>query len=266
MKKTILNMSAVFLACSSSFGAVSINSASSSITENFNSLISSGSGTFSDNTTLNGWIVNSEELDTDGDQYIANDGGSTGGEVYSYGASSDLDRALGYLGSGGNDYFNAAYSLVNDTGATITDLFVSYTGEQWRLASSGNQNILSFSYRIFAAESGSVPSSLSQTSWSAVNSLDFSAPQTAPQPGETAGKLNGNAAINQTSFSNISLGGITLDNGDEIWLRWSGNNGSGTDAGLAIDDVSISVTAIPEPSSCVMLGLGAMAFLLYRRK
>lgn len=262
MKKTIITLGLIVLASATSHGAVSIINTGTAITENFDSLISTGSGTFVDNTTLVGWIVNSEEMDTNSDEYFASDGSANGGETYSYGTGTDVDRALGYLGSSGNDYFNAVISLENNTGSSITDLLVSYTGEQWRSGgnTSDNNNILSFSYQIFSPGGGSVPASTDLTGWTAVNSLDFAAPQT----GLASGALDGNAAANQQGFVNVSLGGITLNDGDEIWLRWTGNNGLGTDAGLAIDDVSIS--AIPEPSSAALLGLGGLALMLRRRK
>jgi hypothetical protein len=38
--------------------------------QNFNGLIASGSGTYTDNSTIAGWYVNSEEMDSNADEYI----------------------------------------------------------------------------------------------------------------------------------------------------------------------------------------------------
>ena len=56
-------------------------------------------------------VRNSEEMDSNSDEYFAEDGSSTGGEVFSFGVDGNSDRALGYIGSGGNDYFNVGVRL-----------------------------------------------------------------------------------------------------------------------------------------------------------
>ena len=241
--------------------AVVVNATGTPYTQDFDGLISTGSGTFVDDSTINGWIVNSEEMDTNNDDYFANDGGSTGGEVYSYGSDGSSDRALGYLGSGGNDYFNAAVVLENGTGTTINDILISFVGEQWRSGgnTSDNQNVLTFAWQVGA--SITVPASTSVAGWTVVNALEFS----APQPNVAAGPLDGNDAANQTSFSGVSVAGLSWADGQQLALRWVGNDGAGTDAGLAIDNVS--VTAVPEPSTLAFAGLGiAVAGWTARRR
>jgi hypothetical protein len=62
-----------------------------------------------------------------------------------------------------------------------------------------------------------------------------------------------------------SFGNVAVSAGDALLIGFTVNvNGAGD--GVEISSLSADFTAIPEPSSCVMLGLGAMAFLLYRRK
>ena len=214
--------------------------------------------TFIDNSTIAGLYVNSEEMDTNSDEYFSSTGSSNGGEVYSFG--DDSDRALGYLGSSGNDYFNAAVRLVNTTGSTITALNIGYVGEQWRSGgdSADNFNFLNFSYQTFAADAGSIPADTSVTGWTEVDALDFY----APQADVASGALDGNIAANQESFSeSLSLSWAA---GDELWIRWTGDNGAGTDAGLAIDSLSI---AVPEPSSYALIAglLGLTSVMLRRR-
>jgi hypothetical protein len=261
-KTTFLAASVVIVGASLSQGAISIGSLNSAVSQDFDVLATTGSSTFVDDSTIAGWTVNSEEMDSNSNEYFASSGTSTGGEVFSFGTGTDSDRALGYIGSGGNDFFNVAVGLQNNTGVTISAINVSYTGEQWRSGgnTSDNLNLLTFSYQIFSAGAGILPASTSLTGWTTVSSLDFAAPQLSL----AAGSLDGNSAANQESFSGVSLGSITLNAGDEIWLRWTGNNAAGTDAGLSIDD--FSAVAVPEPSSSALLGLGGLALILRRRK
>ena len=55
--------------------------------------------------------------------------------------------------------------------------------------------------------------------------------------------------------------------GDTLWLRWVERNDIGNDHGLAIDDLSFSVTAVPEPGTLALMlaGLAAVAFVARRR-
>lgn len=267
MKKTLLLLTATLgLAGTSAHAtAIAITALNDTYVQDFNTLISTDgdSATYVDETTIAGWIVNSDSMDNNSDIYVAEDGSSTSGQVYSFGADGNSDRALGYLGSGSNDYFNAVIRLVNDTGSTVNQISLSFVGEQWRSGgnTSDNNNAIVFSHRKFVAGAGSVPASTNLTGWSAVNSFDFSAPQT----NLAAGSLNGNLAANRTSISG-AISGLNWTNGEELWLRWTGDDGSGTDAGLGIDDVNI--TAIPEPSTFALVVLTGMAALgiLGRRK
>ena len=194
--------------------------------QNFDGLISSGNGTYTDNSTIAGWYVNSEEMDENDDEYIAGTGSSTGGEVYSFGSSSASDRALGYLGSGGNDYFNLSLRLVNSTGAAIDQITISYTGEQWRSGgnTNDNNNSLDFSWQIFSSGAGSLPQSTSLTNWTGNNALDFSAPDASI----LSGALDGNNSTYRTSYSSVAITSTSWANGDELWIHWMGDNGAGT--------------------------------------
>lgn len=231
--------------------------------QDFDSLgnVDGTSYTFDDNSTIPGWYANSEEMDTNSDEYFGEDGSSTAGEVYSFGADGVAERALGYVGSGGNDYTNFSVVLTNDTGATIDEIFVSYTGEQWRSGgdTSDNNNDIKFAYRVFSADGGSMPASTDLTDWTAVGGLDF----TPPQSDVAAGALDGNDAANQTLFEDISVSGIGWGAGEDLWLRFVGNDGSGSDAGLAVDD--FSMTTVPEPAALGLLALAGAAVARRRR-
>jgi len=262
MKKTIALLSAIALLASAATAAIGINTVGETYSQNFDTLGNTDGTnyTFVDDTTITGWHANSEEMDSNSNEYWADDGDSNSGEVYSYGTGGATERALGYLGSGGNDYTNFAVALLNNTGGTLDKITVNYTGEQWRSGgnTNDNNNVLVFSYQVFTAGAGSIPTSTDQTGWTTVSALDFE----APQKNLVAGSLDGNIAENQTTFIDIAVEGLSWANGQELWLRFSGNDGVGTDAGLAVDD--FSVTVLPEPMTISWLGIGGLG-LLFRR-
>src|SRR5690242_9419010 len=112
-------------------GAVGLNTLGSAVTENFSTL-SNTAGSTTNATLPTGWYITEGGGGArDNEQYAVDTGGSTTGDIYSYGAAGSTERALGELRSGTLiPLFGAKFT--NNTGATITSLDVSYTGEQWR--------------------------------------------------------------------------------------------------------------------------------------
>ena len=225
-----------------------------SYTQNFDSLISSGSGTWSDNSTIDGWYAQRGNGAT---TITASTGTSTTGDLYSFGAASDPDRALGSVGSNSSQDFSWGVEFQNTSGFTITSLSISYIGEQWRMNSVGVVQSITFGYQI----SGSTISDMtpvSDSNWTMVSALDFASPETTG----SARALDGNASANRIAISaNIDL---TLAPNEYVVLRWRDINHSGSDHALATDDVIVNWTAVPEPSSIGMLGLAGFGFLLRR--
>jgi uncharacterized repeat protein (TIGR01451 family) len=201
-------------------------------TQSFDALPASGSATWTNDSTIPGWYTARTGTGT---TIVAGDGGSNAGNLYSFGTGTATDRALGSLGSG-----NAAIGslfwgvrLQNNTGATITSLDVAYTGEQWRNSAAAAQTI-AFSYLVGSPD---VTGSLAefQLPGTPVTNLDF----TSPITGGTAGPLDGNIDPNRTSET-FTIDGLDIPNGTEVMLRWSDPDHTGSDHGLAIDDVSIT--------------------------
>jgi len=224
---------------------VSLTTLDTAYTQDFNTLPSTGSPVWTSNSTIPGWY--SVRTGT-GTTIVADTGSGTGGNLYSYGAASNSERALGSLGSGNaaaGSFFHGV-RLANNTGATITSLDVAYVGEQWR--SGGPTSLaqtVAFSYLV---GSPTVTGSLAefQSAGVAVTNLDF----TSPITGVAAAALDGNAAANRSAKS-FTITGLSIPNGTEVMLRWSDPDHSGTDHGLAIDDVSVtphSVAAQPNLS------------------
>ena len=209
-------------------------------TQNFDSLPASGSATWTNDSTIAGWY---HARTGTGTTVVANDGSSNAGNLYSYGTGTATDRALGSLGSGNAAVGNLFWGvrLLNNTGSTITQLDVSYTGEQWRNSAAAAQTI-AFSYLV---GSPSVTGSLTefQMAGVAVPSLDF----TSPITGGAAGALNGNLAANRVAIT-FSITGLSIPNGTEVMLRWSDPDHTGADHGLAIDDFSVT----PQGGGAVM--------------
>jgi endonuclease I len=164
--------------------------------------------------------------------YAADNGGTNSGNVYSYGATGSNERAFGQLLSGSVTPTIGA-QLRNDTGATLAQLVVRYTGEQWRLGTAMRVDRLDFQYSLDAT-------SLTTGTWIDVDALDF----TAPTTNGTLGALDGNAAANRQPIEG-TITGLTLAPNATLWVRWSDFNANMADDGLAIDDISFGTGAPP---------------------
>ncbi|HTI70576.1 MAG TPA: hypothetical protein VMF06_11460 [Candidatus Limnocylindria bacterium] len=267
----ILGAVSAILAQKASATWVSMTDSSFCQTWDFNQLASSGTGTWINDDTakgLQGWFADysSQNASTGSQAIIASDGSSTSKSLFSFGNSSD--RALGSVAPVSTAPGNQVYGILlrNTTGATLNNIYVSYRGEQWRNGGSNVGQSLGVSYAIssdtgsffvnnssqhypgmlspdVATGTGTQRASTSDTyaNWVGVSDGTFNAPTVS----STAGALNGNAAVNSTLIS-FTLSNLGLANGDFIFLRWRDTDNSGTDSGLAIDDVDICLTAVPE--------------------
>ncbi|HSK13811.1 MAG TPA: ExeM/NucH family extracellular endonuclease, partial [Phnomibacter sp.] len=199
-----------------------------SYSQDFNTLAITGTSS----TLPAGWLLLETGTSANANGlYTAGTGSNNAGDTYSFGSGGSSERALGGLRSGTlNPTFGASFT--NNTGGTLTFLTISYTGEMWR-AGVTNRNAadrLDFQYSLNA-------SSLSTGTWTDVNELDFNSPNILA----TAGALDGNASGNRTVIS-FSIEGLSIPNGATFFIRWTDLDISGADDGLAIDDLSISLT------------------------
>jgi hypothetical protein len=199
--------------------SLGINVLGTAVTENFNTLASSGTAT----GTPQGWYF-SESGTGANTSLTANSGTATAGDTYSFGTTSD--RAFGSLRSG-SVISTIGAKVQNNSGSTINNLEISFTGEQWRLGATGRVDRLDFQYSLDAT-------SLTTGTWTDVNSLDFTAPTTSG----TVGALDGNASANRTAVS-FTITGLTIADGANFYIRWNDLDATGADDGLAIDDFSI---------------------------
>ena len=185
--------------------------------EDFNTLASTGSS----NILALGWFISETGSGAD-DTYIANTGSSNSGNTYSYG--TDSDRALGGLYSGSvNPIWGA--KIKNDMGVVLNNLSISYTGETWRVGSATRSDQINFEYSLDAT-------SLSDGTWSNFDDLDYVNP----------GQATGNGSLQHSEAISNTITGLSIANGGFIWIRWTDQNSSGADDGMAIDDFSISAS------------------------
>ncbi|MGQ0697824.1 MAG: carbohydrate binding domain-containing protein [Panacagrimonas sp.] len=221
-------------------------------TENFETLIASGSAAFTNNSTIPGWF---HARTGTGATIVANNGSSNAGNLYSYGTGTATDRALGSLGSGNAAVGNLFWGvrLQNNTGTTITSLDVQYVGEQWRNSAAAAQTV-AFSYLVGAP---TVTGSLAefQSAGTAVALLDF----TSPITGGAAGAQDGNLAANRV-LRTTTIVGLSIPAGTEVILRWSDPDHAGSDHGLAIDDVVVTPHGAGAASTTVSLSVTPASF------
>jgi uncharacterized protein len=216
-------------------GSISLTTLDVAVTENFDTLSNTAGSTT--NTNLpNGWYITEGGGGArDNEAYAVDTGGSTTGDIYSYGAAGSTERALGQLRSGTLiPLFGAKFT--NNTGATITSLSVSYNGEEWRLGTAGRTDQMNFEISTNATD-------LSTGTYTNVAALNFVTPDTV-----TTGAKNGNAAGDRTALSS-TITGLSIPNGATFFIRWNDQDASGADDGLAVDDFSITPHGgVPTPT------------------
>ncbi len=203
---------------------VSLTAAGSPYTQNFDTLVSTGTSA----ALPAGWFFSESGTSTRNDgKYTASTGSDTGGDTYSFGAAGSSERAFGMLFSG-TLMPRIGACFVNNTGAGITRLSVTYRGEQWRYGATGRPaDHIDFQFSPDA-------SSLTTGAWTGYSSLNFTSPVNA---GST-GALNGNA--NTVNISS-TIDSVNIADGAVFWIRWLDVDISpGADDGLAVDDFSLT--------------------------
>lgn len=224
-------------------GEAQLTALGTAYTQNFDSLLASGTGTEATDTPV-GWTF--VEAGTNANtSYTAGTGSGTGGDTYSFGAAGAGERAFGSLNSGSNSPTLGAV-LTNATGGTITSLDVAFTAEQWRMGGStaSRTDRLAFAYSTDASD-------LTTGTWTLLTDLDARSTITSG----TAGALDGNAAANQSAVSG-TITGLNIAPGARIVLRWATTDVSGADDGLSLDDLSITPRGTPSGGPTDPTGTG----------
>src|SRR5436190_5379081 len=141
-----------------------------------------------------------------------------------------------------------AVRFVNNTGATITSLNISYNGEEWRDGGAATPVAQTTFFEYQIANAGTITDANTPgTGWTAFSSLDMTTP-TFTNTGSGAA-LDGNLPANRVAKSATVT--VTINPGQEVWLRWRDINDAGNDHGLAVDDLSVTPqgTVVNSPPS-----------------
>ena len=200
-------------------------------TQNFNTLAVSGSSNV--NSLPIGFTFS--EAGSGNSTYAASDGSNPTGDTYSFGSGTTVDRALGELTTASVQSTVGA-CFVNNTGSAIITALVGYTGEQWRLGTTGGPvDRLDFQ---FSADATGLTNGI----WINVDGLDFTTPNNVSQPGT----LDGNVAINRQVFAPVALNPVSLIAANAtFFIRWLPSNITGANDALAIDDFLLGY--VPPP-------------------
>jgi hypothetical protein len=152
--------------------------------ESFDSLAATGTS----GVLPPGWAL--AETDDNADlNYRAGDGSSNSGDTYSFGTGTDSERALGSLLSGSlASRFGAR--LQNDTGATLSDIRIDFTMEQWRVGNTSSIDRADFQYSLNANSLGDAAAT-----WVDFDALDL----TSVITNGSASPLDGNQSANQSA-------------------------------------------------------------------
>jgi hypothetical protein len=217
---------------------IAVNSASLSYTQHFNTL---DTGSANSGNLPEGWQLfeYGTSSTTVNNQYKGNTGTGTTGDTYSYGSTGSTDRALGSLATSGNrEIFGASFR--NNTGVNITNVVVTYRGEQWRRGTAA-ADTLQFRYSTSALNIADTITN----KWITYNNLSLP----GVYPGAATNlPLDGNASGNYTTRTDTLH--LNIPPADTFLFEWVDKDATGSDDGLAIDDVSVvfitDVPPIPE--------------------
>ena len=217
---------------------------SGSYSQNFDAL-GSTSTNWTNNVTLANWYATKGTLDAT--NLVAGAGTGTAGAIYSFGTTgvnASTDRALGSVAASSITYYYGV-RFTNNNANPVTNITVSYTGEQWRSGSATTAQQLTFAYQI----SNAALTNALAGSWTNFAALNF----VSPNLGALAASVEGNQTTNRVIFANVSLTGVIVQPGQELFLRWQDGDDTGSDNGLGIDDlmVEFSSGAVPPTAPAI---------------
>ena len=184
--------------------------------------------------------------------YVVSVGGGSGfnssSTLYAWGISGSSERALG--GSAATTAWGMlGWRLANGGASTITNLTLSYYGEQWRR--DNGTSTVAVSYHVFSAGGGSLAT---LSGWTAAPaSLTFTTLSTG-----TAGAIDGNAPANR-AWRSATFSGLNVPAGGEIWFKWTLAKGNGNNLPQGIDDARVAVNLGAPPVISPIPGITVMA-------
>lgn len=225
-------------------------------TQDFDSLPNTGTPTWTDNSTLAGWYAKR----TGSTNLLVGNGSANTGALYSAGSTGSTDRALGTIQSGGTGVWNFGVVLQNNSGVDWSGFTVQMQGETWRRGTTQTAvDRLDFSSKVRSDLTGFSIDEAGFTS----DPIHFIPTALTPLSG-AAGAYDGNVSGNRLAVQFTS--NQTVTSGQYIVLRWTDFNVASSDDLIAIDDLSFSAEAVPEPATMTILAGAAAIAALRRRK
>lgn len=240
-------------------------------------------------SSLSGWhLVTSSTTGTTGRQLLVDNGGSSTGNFYSYGATGNSERALGTLSSG-SAATSAKILRIRNNGAISAQsdpIEFRWLFEQWRGGAATTADVQSFDYSFQASTyaltatdglaatasgiwtrdnlkirvNGTTPVDWNETGSFIDDAGAFPATHNVrSQAGSATGALDGN------TVRSVRVGQIVNTHwvaGTDLLLRWRDTDATGADHGFAIDDVKV----VPEPATLAMFAVGLGGLVRKRRK
>jgi hypothetical protein len=251
--------------CAPVSGAISVSTVDQVYMEDFDSLRSSGNGSWDNDDTLTGWYSTWVSISA----YPF----GVGYPLVSYGSSSD-DRALG-MSLGSTSYVTFGVALVNNTGSTIQSVSVSFYGEQWysNTNSGADPGGLAFRYRTGgSAGVGGIFTDVAALNYDPASGVISESGGNYGLNGQGYYLTNGNHSDYRTLITHTFAIDGGWETGENLMLIWDASYAYPADRapdGLAIDDleVTFSTSAVPEPAAYGLYVAMVMAGMIgWRRR
>lgn len=191
------------------------------------------------------WAITGMSSASDLSRGTSNGDENTGG-VYAFNRGSGTPNHFLGIQPGGSDFTDGDITLLlkNNTGSTLSDFDIAY--DIYTRNDQNRANSLNFSY------------SLDGSSFVSVGALDYTTPEARDVP---AGWEATNRTLNIVQEINA---------GSNLWLRWTGDDVSGSFSRdeYGIDDISITfnTATVPEPTSFMMFGAVIVGYGFRRRR
>jgi uncharacterized protein len=236
-------------------------------TANFDSLGTTGpTMPWANNSTLPGWYLHASSSSfgssgTPTNLDVPSIGGESSDAAYNIGTNGVqpvTTRALGWVVSSATGTAYIGLQLQNISGnAFLGDITLNYTIGQ-------------FSAKNTLSETVTTGYKLLTSTGSQLGSAGFTTLETIPNPNlsDSGGGIDGFAPGNFTTEQDtIDLSATPWNNDEYLWFQVTiPRASSGNNELLAIEGMNVSIDAVPEPATPMLIGLGILGLVVLRRR